>query len=356
MDSEETLVIFKSGGGGYDEVGAYLAEIPTKNLCKSLLLDGPIYIQNATFPRQAGTPIFDYGKDRIFWAVANDGDHKIRLWRMDAHFSLVSSQIIPIEMTHDTPPYVMHDGETLVVGFFTGVGDELALSRRSGQDKKWTALPFNSRAASRIQDEFGKHVIFYNPPANTALQYIFCLRPSRDGVGINTIRKESLGELPDDNTIQWHWTFGQLEYPAVKPNEGSYAPIILHDKTTRKNRLYIFSLVDGKSLFYSFFPLRQDGSMDTYERKTTAQDVQKLEIEPVFTGSKIKVHQANQQIILLVETQRNDHPLVGYSGWVGDDGSPPVPTLWQKIDIKFQSKADAGGRVFESIVIPSSWK
>ncbi|KAF4457112.1 hypothetical protein F53441_900 [Fusarium austroafricanum] len=358
MSAEELLVLFRSTRWGV--VQAYFADIPAEGIYWNLKIRGPIDFAARGDYRHPGNPIYDYNRDQILWASIIGQGPTTELWRFDPHFSHVSTQEVPIKIENFALPCIVLDGKTVTLcgGGGREVGRDWAnvvMSRR-GQDSKWTDLNFKSPGYNSIGTNSDmKGTVIYKPSVNAPLKYIYAFR--YDGyLGLDIIRESSFNELSRDDSIQWqHFKLTSVGYSW---EEDVWAPIITHDKVTRKNRLYIFTYVRTHGFFYTYFPLRQDGSIDSYDQSIKGQNPQHLPSKEMPNPKRLKVHEAGGRLILLLETGDKKEPLLSYTGFIQDDGLAPQGKDWVQVAISFDNLDTATDvqTTYSSVITPSSYR
>jgi hypothetical protein len=346
MSAGELLVLFRI----QRTVQVFFAELPANDFT-SLSMRGPFDIPDAGMYDQAGSPVYDYNRDQILWASIPGWGQKFAICRLDPHFSLVSSETIKTDIDVGGPPFIILDGKTVTVA--GGGGPDVGIFRR-GQDNKWGNLNFKSTQSVSVVGQ-GATVV-YKPSTNAPLKYIFAFRLARNYLAIDMIRESSFNDLSRDDSIQWQHF--QLTVRDFSLEEEAWAPIIIHDRTTRKNRLYIFTYINGKGFSYAFFPLRQDGSIDSYKQSITAEGSEHVEAK-FYTPypRRLKVHESEGKLILLVETTDKNYPLICCYLNIQENGLL-TRNGWNMVTLKFDmSDADKNqDATFSSIITPSSYQ
>ncbi|KAF5569298.1 hypothetical protein FPHYL_2113 [Fusarium phyllophilum] len=349
MSAGELLVLFRIK----NTVQVFFAELPANDV-SSLSMRGPFDIPGAGISDEAGSPIFDYNRDQILWASISGEGQSFHTCRLDPHFSLVSSETITTDSDIRGPPFIILDGKTVTVAG-GGRRANVAMFRR-GQDNKWSTLDFKS--TPKMDDvENVRATVVYKPSTNAPLKYIFAFRLGHGYLAIDTIRESSFNDLSRDDSIRWqHFqsTIGEFQL-----RKEAWAPIVIHDRTTRKNRLYIFTYINDRGFAYAFFPLRQDGSIDSYKQSIKAECSQLLSTSIITPNSKrVKVHESEGRLLLLVETGDKKNPVLCYTGYIQKNGLAPEKNDWKMVTLGFDmSEADRDVEAaFSSIITPGSYQ
>ncbi|KAF4958873.1 hypothetical protein FGADI_2075 [Fusarium gaditjirri] len=256
------------------------------------------------------------------------------------------------------PPSIILDGKSVTLA---GGGKDISecvdvvMSRR-GQDNKWSSLSFKSTHELNRNEKVTATIV-YKPSTNAPLKYIYAFRFGTDYMTIDMIRESSFNDLSRDDSIQWqHFHLSNRDENWI---DRAWAPIIIHDRTTRKNRLYIFTYFNGVGFTYSFFPLRQDGSIDSYNELIRVQSPQSLKTRTISPNPKrVKVHESEGRLILLVETGEKKDPLLCYTGNIQENGLAPGENDWTKVTLSLgtpETDRDAEA-TFASVITPSSYQ
>lgn len=352
-------------------VQAFIADIPSEDAVKTLVLRGPITIPTkgpnyGPYSFTSGHPVYDYEKQEIIWPFFSGPWHAffklfVRVWRLGRHFSLSSVENTSLEASHDAIPSVLLENQKLSVGVSQGEYSLLLNSKphdivtaRRGPDHQWTRFPFHTTSTALV----GTGMLLYKPPSEH-LHYIFCIRPELKPssiVHIDILHEEKYAELGGNNAIQWQHFAIDMGFPLV----GKPAAVTIPDQHGDGSRLYLFkshSYYGGVS--YAYVPLRKDGSINSYKTELKASGLQTLKATIGPDYSEVQVLESKGRLIMLLDNLEGQGLDQVYSGFVKDDGSAPNGDEWTKTKVDFESdETYPPGETFSysAVVVPAGYE
>lgn len=341
MSDELKLVLLRVGPNGGYKVHAYATTmaIPSKEWPvgedMKISFRGPIAIRvpehKTPCSHKAGWPIFDFqDSQQLIWTTYarpkdagwSTQNYEVDCWHFAKHFQLENVEKLPVstsEFYHNHHSLVL-DNKKLSTCFSS---ESSWLMRRGEKDwelmKLWDQWTFGSLGQNYEDQMYAR--LYKSQTYN--LDFIFALckkRHAEQTISINTIRSSKYAEMKaDDLTIKWHRVEVEMPFKV----ETAITPIMLHDTTTGKYRLYMFHLSQARTMIeYAYVPLRKDGSVDTLEPKISALGYQHIEGLPNIARD-LQAFLSGNQLSLLWFEPNSAESLVWKVGLIGDDGSAP---------------------------------